>query len=46
MLEKLIKVKNNYFEDSLKQQDTQLVEKNKKLKEQLEILIGKFYEKM
>lgn len=40
------KGKKQLFEDSLKQQDTQLVEKNKKLKEQLEILIGKFYEKM
>ncbi|BDC01104.1 hypothetical protein [Clostridium perfringens] len=38
--------KKQLFEDSLKQQAIQLVEENKKLKEQLEILIGKLYEKM
>ena len=40
------KCKKQLFEDSLKQQAIQLVEENKKLKEQLEILIGKLYEKM
>ena len=40
------KGKKQLFEDSLKQQAIQLVEENKKLKEQLEILIGKLYEKM
>lgn len=40
------KGKKQLFEDSLKQQATQLVEKNKKLKEQLKILRGKLYEKM
>ena len=38
--------KNQLFEDRLKKQAIQLVEENKKLKEQLEILIGKLYEKM
>uniref|UniRef100_UPI0039E8C6B5 hypothetical protein n=1 Tax=Clostridium perfringens TaxID=1502 RepID=UPI0039E8C6B5 len=40
------KGKKQLFEDNLKQQATQLVEKNKKLKEQLKILRGKLYEKI